>query len=132
MEFTSNQPPRRFRPNSASQVELEDCGRLRLEPDEQITLCTRTGAEYDVVRKAWGFYAMPSLNDRLRRSGLRPALVKNAGRKYFVLLVEAGRAEVFEQYLESERLDLVAWLDDEAALSALEVRKPSPSRRGFG
>ncbi len=121
MELTANQPPRRFRPDPASPVELEDCGRLRLEPDEQITLCTGAGAEYDVVRKAWGFYAMPSLNGRLRRSGLRPALVKNAGRKYFVLLVEAGGAAAFELYLETERLDLVAWLDDEEALAALEA-----------
>ena len=121
MELTANQPPRRFRPDPASPVELEDGGRLRLEPDEQITLCTGAGAEYDVVRKAWGFYAMPSLNGRLRRSGLRPALVKNAGRKYFVLLVEAGGAAAFELYLETERLDLVAWLDDEEALAALEA-----------
>ncbi len=121
MELTANQPPRRFRPDPASPVELEDCGRLRLEPDEQITLCTGAGAEYDVVRKAWGFYAMPSLNGRLRPSGLRPALVKNAGRKYFVLLVEAGGAAAFELYLETERLDLVAWLDDEEALAALEA-----------
>ncbi len=96
MEFMPNQPPRRFRPDSGSCVELKDFGRLLLEPDEQITLCTGAGAEYDVVGKSWGFYATPSLNGRLRQFGLRPALVRNASRKYFVLLVEKGRAEAFE------------------------------------
>ena len=49
--------PRRFAVGNADKIEIRDCGNLALEPDEQVTLVTESGAEYDVARKDWGFYA---------------------------------------------------------------------------
>ena len=65
MKFEPIEPPRRFVVGAHEDVELSDCGRVALDPDEQISLTTDAGAEYDVTRKDWGFYATPSLNERL-------------------------------------------------------------------
>jgi hypothetical protein len=96
---------------------------MRLEPDEQITFVTPAGAEYDVARKDWGFYATPSLNGRLTQFGLRAVLVKNrATRRFFVLLVESGAETRFERYCAAENLAALVWLDSSAALEDLERR----------
>lgn len=103
-------PPRRYTAGRTG-VEIADCGRLELEPDEQVTLTTPSGGEYDVTRKTWGFYATPSLNGRLPRFGLRAALVENAEGRRYVVLVERGHEDEWEAYREAERLAVVEWLD---------------------
>jgi len=113
-------PPRKFRVGNDGHVELSDCGTIELAPDEQVTFTTEAGGEYDVARKSWGFYATPSLNGRLPRFGLRPALVKGLDEKFFVMLVERGRDAEFQAYLDAEGLRLLRWLDDEAFLRGLE------------
>jgi hypothetical protein len=105
-------PPRRFTVGRADVIEIADCGRIDLDADEQVTFVTEAGGEYDVVRKSWGFYATPSLNDRLPRHGLRPVLVRDGGRKRFVLLVEQEREDDFEQYRCRQGLEIESWLDD--------------------
>ena len=116
MKFDAKDPPRRYEFNG---VTLRDCGAMRLAPDEQITFVTDSGAEYDVTRKEWGFYATPSLNSRLARMGLRGALVHNPNGKLFVMLVEAGREASFQAYLDRESCRVVAWLDTDAAVDGL-------------
>jgi hypothetical protein len=113
-------PPRQFMVGRHQDVELRDCGRVVLEPDEQLTLMTDTGAEYDVARKEWGFYATPSLNARLESFGLRGVLVSSPEGRYHVLLVERGREEAFELYRAREGLAIVAWLDSTEALERLQ------------
>jgi len=114
-----NEPPRRFEVGFGPKVELSDCGRIELEPDEQVTFTTPRGAEYDVACKSWGFYATPSLNGRLAGFGLRGVLVRNRVGRYFVLLVEHGEEEGFERYRADEELEVVTWLDDDEALARL-------------
>lgn len=120
MNFTRFDPPRAFAVGRSKAIQMRDCGRLELAPDEQVTLVTGTGAEYDVARKSWGFYATPSLNGRLRRFGWRAALVKNAASRFYLLLVEAGKEEEFHRYLKAEEQALVCWLDSDEALGELE------------
>jgi hypothetical protein len=120
VKIVVHDPPRRFRVGTDGRIELSDCGRIELAADEQVTFTTEAGAEYDVARKAWGFYATPSLNGRLPRFGLRPALVKGLEDKYFVVLVERGREDAFDAYLRGEGLALLRWLDDAAFLRGLE------------
>jgi hypothetical protein len=116
-------PPRAFLVGNAEKFEMHDCGTVRLESDEQITFVTPSGAEYDVARKSWGFYATPSLNGRLTQFGLRGALVKNRSTsRFFVLLVESGSEDLFERYCARENLVVVVWLDSSAALEELERR----------
>jgi hypothetical protein len=123
MRFAPKDPPRRFSVGNAIKFEMKDCGELMLDADEQVTLKTGRGGEYDVARKDWGFYATPSLNGRLEQFGLRAVLIRNreTGR-YFILLVERGEEPRFDAYMAREGLDLIAWMDSTAALDALARR----------
>lgn len=120
MRFVESNPPRRFQVGERL-IEIQDCGRVQLAPDEQVTHVTDSGAEFDVVRKTWGFYATPSLNGRLARFGLRGALVRNPEGRYYILLAERGRIGEFEQYLAEERAEVVTWLDRDEDLRHLEA-----------
>jgi hypothetical protein len=121
MRFDPLDPPRAYACGLHGDVVIHDHGRLALEADEQVTLTTPAGGEYDVTRKGWGFYATPSLNGRLPRFGLRPVLVRNTLRQWFVLLVERGHEDAFGAYADSEALAVVAWLDDTATLERLDA-----------
>ena len=81
-----------------------------------------SNAEYDVVRKSWGYYATPSLNGRLQAFGLRGVLVKSLDAKFYILLVEKGKEHCFLCYLDVEKLTIVCWLDDDNALETLEEK----------
>ena len=112
MKFDPKDPPRCFTVGNSTKFDMKDCGTLALEPNEQVTFLTERGAEYDLARKDWGFYATPSLNGRLEQFGLRAVLIKNRGTKrYFVLLVERGHEAGFQSYCEQENLAVISWLD---------------------
>jgi hypothetical protein len=120
MKFTPIDPPRRFEvAGGGLRLSLSDCGRVALEPDEQVTFTTPAGAEYDVVRKDWGFYATPSTNARLRRFGLRAALVLSAFDKLFLVLVESGKEDAFLAYVTADKQRLLCWLDEDEAVAKL-------------
>jgi SAM-dependent methyltransferase len=120
VKFQPLDPPRVFATGRGDPIEIKDCGRLFLAENEQVTFVTESGAEYDVARKAWGFYATPSLNGRLVNFGLRAALVKSFVGKYYVFLVERGQESRLADYLALERNQLVRWLDNDADLRAAE------------
>jgi len=126
MRFTPLDPPRVFKvdqPDGISEpLLLKDCGRVELEPDEQITFITEAGAEYDIARKSWGYYATPSLNSRLLRFGLHAVLVRDEKSKFVILLVEEGKEAEFKSYIELEEYTIVCWLDSTQALEAIERR----------
>jgi hypothetical protein len=107
-------PPRTFTAGRAAAVAMRDCGRVRLETDEQVTFVDGSGGEYDVARKSWGYYATPSLNHRLPRFGLRGVLVRNRQSHLFLLLVQRDRADEFERYRNEQELEIVMWLDQAA------------------
>jgi hypothetical protein len=121
MKFEPKIPPREFEVGYDVKGIIRDCGTMRLEPDEQVTFVTEAGAEYDLTRKDWGFYATPSLNGRLAGFNLRAVLVKNRLDRFFVMLVERGKEEAFDRYVGQEPLTIVAWLDSLDALQALEA-----------
>lgn len=120
MKFTKNDPPRKYEAGFDDKVVISDCGKVELEPDEQVTFMTPEGREYDVARKSWGFYATPSLNGRLKSFGLRAVLVKNRINRFFIFLVEEGKDDLFNDYVRMEPLEIVFWLDDEKRLEDLE------------
>ncbi|MCX7157461.1 MAG: hypothetical protein NTW45_13595 [Rhodocyclales bacterium] len=126
MRFEQKLPPRGFTVGNSVKFEMRDCGNIALEPDEQVTFVTATGAEYDIAAKDWGFYATPSLNGRLEQFGLRGVLIRNRDTgRYFVLLVERGREPLFDAYCTQENLAVVAWLDSTEALDRLSARMES-------
>ncbi len=123
VKFEIKYPPRRFIVGNSVKFDMNDCGTLELAADEQVTFVTEDGAEYDVARKDWGFYATPSLNGRLEQFGLRCVLVKNRDTgRYFVLLVQRGREPQFDDYCLQENLALIAWLDNTEQLDGLAAK----------
>ena len=121
MKIDLKNPPRSYEVGRTVKLQMQDCGTVRLEPDEQLTFTTEMGAQYDLARKDWGFYATPSLNGRLQQFGLRAVLVKNMIGRFFVLLVENGKEALFDRYVEVEELRIIAWLDNAENLAFLEA-----------
>jgi hypothetical protein len=118
MRVERREPPREFQ---VGQITLRHCADVELEPDEQITLVSSSGTEYDIVRKSWGYYATPSMNRRLAAHGLRAALAAGLDGRIALLLVERGCEHEFELYLAEQQMRVVAWLDsDEAVASTIE------------
>jgi len=117
MRIDRRDPPRDFQ---VGPVTIHHCADVELAPDEQITLVSDSGTEYDIVRKSWGYYATPSTNRRLAEHGLRAALTANAEGRVALLLVERGHEDEFAAYLGEQDMHVVAWLDsDEAAAAAI-------------
>jgi len=130
MKMDRIDPPRTYETGFDVKRTIADCGRILLEPDEQVTFTTRDGGEYDVTRKDFGFYATPSLNGRLKRFKLRSVLVRNRIDQYFLLLVEEGKEDLFERYMREECMNIVTWMDTAETLSLVaraveEYGKPS-------
>lgn len=117
MKIAEKSPPRMFQPLPGSDLTISDCGTVALEPDELVTFVTDGGSAYDVARKSWGYYATPSLNGRLPKNGLRPAMMRNASGLIFLVLVEHGKEEDFAVYLRDFKQELVGWCDDTAFVS---------------
>lgn len=111
MKLKSIDPPRQFNVGLDGSITISHVADIDLAADEQVTFRTEGGAETDVARKSWGFYAAGSLNGRLPQCGLRPALVRNEQGRLYLMLVEAGREEDFHAYCESDRQTLLFWLD---------------------
>lgn len=114
MKIQTITPPRQFTTGRRKDVQMRDCAHIRLGPDEQVTLLTGAGAEYDVARKSWGFYATPSINGRLAGFGLRAALLRSTIGRYFLVLIEDGHEAEYAAYLRSEHLTEVCRLDEDA------------------
>ncbi|MBM3572556.1 MAG: hypothetical protein FJX52_09390 [Alphaproteobacteria bacterium] len=112
MKIKENTPPRRFAVgHQGREIWLSHVADIELAHDEQVTLTTPAGGEFDVVRKSWGFYATPSLNGRLRQFGFRSALVASGARRY-LLLIEQDRLTEFHAYLAAQNMRVLAWLDE--------------------
>ncbi|MBI4356614.1 MAG: hypothetical protein HY559_01860 [Gammaproteobacteria bacterium] len=122
MKFKEKYPPREYEAGYDRKIVIKDCGTLELQPNEQVTFVSGSGHEYDVTRKAWGFYATPSLNGRLADFQLRAALVKNRENRFFILLVERGKEDLFQEYVNSEPLTIICWMDTLEHLQVLEKR----------
>ncbi|MAT10619.1 MAG: hypothetical protein CMM02_06385 [Rhodopirellula sp.] len=121
MKINNNDKPREFIVGEKNDIIIKDCGRIILEDDEQVTFLTSSGAEYDVAKKDWGFYATPSLNGRLTSFGLRGVLIKNnKSKRFFVFLVEFGKETQFHNYCKNENLLIVTWLDSDEQLEKVE------------
>ena len=112
MKFERTDPVRVFQVGLDQQISISDCGRIYLEPDEQVTFVTPAGKEHDFVAKNWGFYATPSINGRLADQGFKTALVKNSFGKYYIMAVDPDKMADFKAYLKIERHEITEWLDE--------------------
>ncbi len=112
MRFERTDPVRVFQVGLDQQISISDCGRIYLEPDEQVTFVTQAGKEHDFVAKNWGFYATPSINGRLADQGFKTALVKDSFGKYYIMVADPDEMTDFKTYLKIERHEIAEWLDE--------------------
>jgi hypothetical protein len=112
VRFEKTNPARKFRVGHDGGIEISDCGRIRLQPDEMVTFVTPSGRQYDVTAKDWGFYATPSMNGRLTGQGFKSALVRNRQGRHYIMLVDTDRMEEFLKYLHDDQQELCEWLDE--------------------
>jgi hypothetical protein len=112
MKFIPTNPPRTFHVGINDNIEIKDCGKVSLAPDEMVSFIDKAGNEYDVGKKEWGFYATPSINGRLVRNGYKTALVANSLNLVFIMLVDISKMDLFQEYILREQQNLVCWLDE--------------------
>jgi hypothetical protein len=110
METSLKDSARKFKVNE--RVEISDFGKIKLDHNEMVSFVTESGKEYDFTAKNWGFYASPSINERLVKEGFKTALVKNTMGKYYIMVVENDKLKEFNEYLKIEENFLVEWLDE--------------------
>ena len=112
MKFSRKKPERSFFVGKNKEIKIEDCGSIQLDNDELITFLTKDNKEWDVVKKNWGFYATPSINDRLYKQGYRCALVKNKKGSLYIMLVDKNKLNKFNNYILKEDNHILMWLDE--------------------
>ena len=111
MKSTPITPPRSFKVgHPGREIELYHVLDLELGYDEQVTLKTDNGGEFDICRKSWGYYATPSLNGRLASFGYRSCLVNSGARRY-VQVIEITRMDEYLAYVAEQGMEIIAWLD---------------------
>jgi len=113
MKIEEKNPPRVFTVGSQHDIDIHDCGEVRLEVNEQVTFVTPDGKNYDFARKEWGYYATPSINGRLKNEGFKTALVANEQGRIYIMAVENDKVDAFESYCDKEGQTVVKWLDEQ-------------------
>lgn len=110
MKMELNEIPRVF---GVKGHEISDLGKVTLDTNEMVSFKTLSNKEYDFVAKEWGFYATPSINNRLKNEGFKTALVMNETNNIYLMVVELEKIDVFKKYLkENQNNRLICWLDE--------------------
>lgn len=112
MKIDTKNPPRKYPVGKNGGIIIQDMGTISLEPDQQITFVTSEKHEYDLCRKNWGYYATPSINDRLKKFDFKTALVRNKKNQIYIMLVEKKKLDLFAAYLKEEDNSVIEWLDE--------------------
>ena len=93
-------------------VTIKDLGKVYLENNEMLSFVNNSGKECDFVQKSWGYYVCPSVIGRLKSEGFKTALVINKEKRLYVLEVDKDKTNDFQNYLKSQDLTLICWLDE--------------------
>ncbi len=112
MKLYKNKNPRKFIVGHKHKLTISHVASLKLKSNEQITFIDSNNNEYDIVKKSWGFYATPSVNDRLKRNKYKTAIVKNKKNQIYVMIVKINYLTKFKQYLKKHENKLMYWLDE--------------------
>ena len=112
MRIEEINPSRKFTVGTEDKVTIDHAANVYLNDNEQITLVNENGAEYDVTKKNWGYYATPSVNSRLKNQGFKTALVKNSLGQIYIMIVCQKKLSEFSKYLKEEKNVVIEWLDE--------------------
>lgn len=94
-----------------SKETINDVAHIVLRPNEQITLMDiNKKFQYDICKKTWGYYALPSINSRLKNFNFLTFIVKcKKSSKVFIHLVKKTKISLFKKYLKNQKLKIVNW-----------------------
>lgn len=90
-------------------IKINHVANLRLRNDEQITFLFKN-SEYDFIKKNWGFYATPSMNQRLKKQGFYSSLVKNKKKEIYLMIVHKSKINEFKKYCKAHHQKVIKWL----------------------
>lgn len=112
MNIDEKSPPRTFEIGAKEKITISHMANIELESNEQVTFVGVLGSEVDVVKKEWGYYMTPSINKRLSSFGLKTFLVQNSRGNIFVMTVEPGGKDKFQEYLDFTNQKVIFNLSD--------------------
>tara|TARA_Y100000389_G_C17230064_1_gene397680 strand:+ start:176 stop:526 length:351 start_codon:yes stop_codon:yes gene_type:complete len=112
VKFRILKKPRIFSVGKKKNIKIKEIGFIYLKNNEQITIINENKKNYDFVKKSWGYYATPSINERLKKEGFKTALVKNKYSKYYIMVIDKKKMNNFKKYCKSEDQNIVEWLDE--------------------
>lgn len=93
-----------------NKLKINHVANLTLKSFEQITLVSKDKSEYDISKTDWGYYATPSINQRLKENNLDTYIVFNKlNKKIFIHLVHKKKALRYKRYLKEENLEIISW-----------------------
>ena len=93
-----------------SNITIKEVAKISLKQNEMVTFFNGK-VEYDIVKKNWGYYATPSINNRLLKFGLNTCIIKSkVTNNSFTILVQKNKKNEFNKYLKDEKCKIVKWL----------------------
>ena len=108
MKISSKIKPRKFNVGLSNNT-IMDCGKIYLANNELVTF-VKNKKKYDFVSKDRGYYATPSINNRLKKEGYKVALVSNSTGKKFIMVVDKEKIKIFKKYLNQEKSIIIKWI----------------------
>jgi len=105
---------RKFTVGKLKEITLLDKGSIYLNNDENISIHHNKKINYDIAKKNWGFYPIPSINKRLKNFKLKAVLVESKNfNTYFIMLVIDNKKKIlnFKKYCKKENIKIVVWLN---------------------
>jgi hypothetical protein len=104
--------PRIFNP--VNDLYLKDFGQISLNVDEQFSISDGDILN-DIVKKEWGLYLTNSVNDTLKKQGVKTAIIMSTlteKKKVFIQLVKKDKIAEYENYLKKNKAIVVMWVDE--------------------
>ena len=105
---------RKFVVGKSKDITLTDKGSVYLSNNDNISIYFDKNINFDVAKKSWGFYPLPSINKRLKNFRLKAVLVESKNfNTYFIMLVVDNKKKIkdFSNYCKKENIKIITWLN---------------------
>lgn len=106
MKIYKKYKKREFVANKQTKIKLKDVGKIILKKKEHLTIEVNR-KKNEICALDWGMYATSSINNRLKKEGLRTFIVKNIYKKIFIMLVDKKKLKNFRSYIKSEKIKIL-------------------------
>lgn len=106
MKIYKKYKKREFVANKQTKIKLKDVGKIILKKKEHLTIEVNR-KKNEICALDWGMYVTSSINNRLKKEGLRTFIVKNIYKKIFIMLVDKKKLKNFRSYIKSEKIKIL-------------------------